>query len=250
MSPETRVLLIEDDASFGGAVRRALELAGAACDHAPDAAAARRLFAQHHYHAVVADVHIPDDDGVQLVAEFQQTRRVPVIVMTGEPTLASTLAALRVPLVAFLTKPFEMTALLEALQRAVAAEKVFSSVAATRQRVDTWRSELAAFETLLPRAAAPATAAGTLLALNARHVMEAMAELRLQIAAFTTDAAPAASPAAVAALESSRPVVLLEAIRETIAVLDRTKDAFRSRELGELRRRLEALVSSGESAKR
>ena len=43
-------------------------------------------------------------------------------------------------------------------------------------------------------------------------------------------------------LESSRPLVLLEALRDTIAVLEKTKSSFKSKELGDLRVRLEQLV--------
>ena len=40
---------------------------------------------------------------------------------------------------------------------------------------------------------------------------------------------------------------LIAALRNTIGVLETTKDAFKSKELGELRRRLEGLVQTGET---
>ena len=71
--------------------------------------------------------------------------------------------------------------------------------------------------------------------------MEGLADLRLQIAGVAAVQSEA-TPEAIAALNATRPIAMMEAIHDTIAVLDRTKDAFRSRELGELRKRLEALL--------
>jgi hypothetical protein len=46
---------------------------------------------------------------------------------------------------------------------------------------------------------------------------------------------------------SSSPGVLINAIRETIAVLEKTKNTFRSKELGDLRRKLELLIDQTEN---
>jgi len=43
---------------------------------------------------------------------------------------------------------------------------------------------------------------------------------------------------------------LVTALRDTIEVLEKTKNAFKSKELGELRRRLETIVRSGEPPRR
>jgi hypothetical protein len=43
-------------------------------------------------------------------------------------------------------------------------------------------------------------------------------------------------------LQSARPLVLVNALRETIAVLGKTKSSFKSKELAELRRKLEGLI--------
>lgn len=236
-----RVLLIEDDPGLGTIACATLARAAIECDHVTTASEARSRFQQTVYTAVVTDINIPDGDGIALVKSLQEIRRTPVIVMTGNPTVKAALAAIEVPLVAFLIKPFTAEILLAEVTRALAAGRVMTEVANTLQQVETWRSELLAFETMLKGAQPSTDAAAALLALNARHLMAAMAELRVQIAAVTAPAAN--SDAAAEALNTTRPLVLLEAIRDTIAVLDRTKDAFRSRELGELRKRLASLIS-------
>jgi hypothetical protein len=40
------------------------------------------------------------------------------------------------------------------------------------------------------------------------------------------------------------PLLLIEALRDAIAVLEKTKDSFRSRDLGDLRHRLEELLET------
>jgi DNA-binding NtrC family response regulator len=236
------ILLIEDDPQVASALQLVLRQARHPCDIAPNAKTATEFFHRKKYRVVITDVNIPDGDGIELVASFLQRRRVPIIVITGNPTLQSALAAMRISVVAFMLKPFEPDALLIELERALAAERSWAKVAQTIERVESWRSELVAFDSLLSSTAHPGETAAALLAMTARQLMEGMADLRLQIAALT--AGGSASDAAGTALNASRPVALLEAIRDTIAVLDRTKDAFRSRELGELRKRLELLLGS------
>jgi DNA-binding response OmpR family regulator len=242
IDPANEILLIEDEPQVASALQLVLRQAHHPCDVAANAKTARELFDRKKYRVVITDVNIPDGDGIELVASFQQQRHVPIIVITGNPTLKSALAAMRISVVAFLLKPFEPETLLLELERALAAERSWAKVAQTIERVDSWRSELVAFDSLLGSTANPSETAAALLAMTARQLMEGMADLRLQIAALTASA-PVGS-AAGSALNASRPVALLEAIRDTIAVLDRTKDAFRSRELGELRKRLELLLGS------
>jgi hypothetical protein len=43
-------------------------------------------------------------------------------------------------------------------------------------------------------------------------------------------------------LEWPQPLLLIDAVRETVAVLQKTKGAFKSKELGDLRKKLEALL--------
>lgn len=54
----------------------------------------------------------------------------------------------------------------------------------------------------------------------------------------------------VARLGCPTPVSAVNAIRDTVETLVKTKDAFRSRELGELRKRLEAVLAGQETETR
>ena len=243
------VLLIDDDAALGHSWSLLLRHAGHRCDYARDVATATELYRLHRYQAVITDVNMPEVDGIAFMATLLKDRPVPVIVITGNPTVQAALAAIRISVIAFLVKPFPAATLLAAVDRALVAERVNAHVAVSLERIETWRAEMLAFESLLQGEAQPTHVATTLVALTARHLMDGMAELRLQISALGTPAMTT-DPAAVAALNATKPVVMLEAIRDTIAVLDRTKDAFRSRELGELRKRLEILLrddNSGDS---
>lgn len=235
------VLLVEDDAELARELREELAAAGHRCEHVMGREAARRAFARGRHNVIVVEACLRDGDGLQLAAELARERAVPVIAVTAEADARALWAAMQLRVFAFLVKPLDVEQFAREVSRAVDLDRVRASIATSVERVQGWRAELTAFESGLS-AGGVAQPAEALLALTTRQLMEGMAELRLQVAARLA-AGAGAQEAARSALDGTRPVVLVEAIRETIAVLERTKDAFRSRELGELRARLMHLLA-------
>jgi hypothetical protein len=81
----------------------------------------------------------------------------------------------------------------------------------------------------------------TFLDLTLRNIVGALLDLKHLIEAL---ALHESRQNACHLLQCPRPTVLREALRETIAVLEKTKSAFKSKELGKLRQKLEDLVKN------
>jgi len=107
-----RILLVEDDAMIGRAVRQGLKDAGFAVDWAREGHAAGLSMAQGAYDLVVLDLGLPRQDGRQLLAQWrQQGLAVPVLVATARDAVADRIAGLEAGADDYLTKPFDLAEL-------------------------------------------------------------------------------------------------------------------------------------------
>ena len=95
---------------------------------------------------VLLDMRMPGPSGLDLQAAMRrQNLMLPVIFLTGHATVASSVTAMKAGAVDFLTKPVKREALLDALQRALAAD-------AARRTAQEDASRLQArFASLTPR---------------------------------------------------------------------------------------------------
>jgi DNA-binding NtrC family response regulator len=110
-----RLLVVDDDALFCDALRDAFALEGVEVVAAREIEAARRLAAEG-FAVVVVDNHLADGDGLSLVPDFLRAEpRARVILCTAFPGLDNAVAALRLGLFDYVTKPVDLTALTTAV---------------------------------------------------------------------------------------------------------------------------------------
>ncbi len=80
----SRILLIDDDASLRGAIRRALERAGHEVVEATDGAAGLRLYRARGADVVILDIFMPERDGLEFILDLRaEGRRAKVIAISG-----------------------------------------------------------------------------------------------------------------------------------------------------------------------
>lgn len=119
-APRGRILLVDDESSLLRAYRRSLLGAGFQVETAGDGASAVRTFEQGTFHAVVSDIAMPHMDGVQMLRAIREhDLDVPVILVTGEPSVETAIQALDYGALRYLVKPVENQTLLEAVEQAV-----------------------------------------------------------------------------------------------------------------------------------
>jgi EAL domain-containing protein (putative c-di-GMP-specific phosphodiesterase class I)/ActR/RegA family two-component response regulator len=118
---ETKVLLVDDDAAVRNALRRVLERRGYRVFACSSGSEALEHLSTGGYDAMVSDVRMPGMSGLRLLrAVREHDLDLPVILVTGNPDLASATEAVEYGAFQYLIKPVESDRLDEAVDRAAA----------------------------------------------------------------------------------------------------------------------------------
>lgn len=243
-----RVLVADDDPSMLEVARELLEDNGFSCDTAVSGSEVELCLRRQEYDLLIADIDMPGNRELQLVASLPQLQDgLPVILVTGAPSVRSAAQSVGKSVVAYLIKPVQTEELLSHVRKAVALYRSFKAVVNTRQRMATACADLQNIETAL-RHPAENTATASIhafLEVSLGNTIQSLSEVRALLEVLSTEVC---SKEHEALLQTARPAVLIQALWETIAVLEKTKGSFKSKELGELRQRLEKLVGHGKPA--
>lgn len=105
---QTRILVVEDDATVARMVRERLESDGYQVDLAADGASAGNMLFDSAYNVTILDLNIPSVDGVELLRQVRaRDRFLPILVLTGRTHLEDRVEALDLGADDYLMKPFE-----------------------------------------------------------------------------------------------------------------------------------------------
>ncbi len=111
-----RLLLVEDDDRVAGALVEGLRRQDLDVDRVGTAQLALdRIGGDTRFDAILLDLGLPDQDGMQLCREIRAVSDIPIIMVTARTDLAARLHGLHVGADDYLTKPFDLRELLARL---------------------------------------------------------------------------------------------------------------------------------------
>lgn len=117
-SGRPRLLLVEDDDALRRSLVRILRREYA-IDEAADGQEATEKLTKRTYDVVLSDINLPHASGVDLLRRVREhDLDVPVILMTGQPSIETAIQAVDLGAFTYLRKPFENGAVEQALSRA------------------------------------------------------------------------------------------------------------------------------------
>ena len=115
----TRILVVDDEESIRLTLETFLSKAGYEVEIAEDVPTALERLKEGNFDVVVSDVVMPRVTGVELLQTIrQQSPRVQVIMMTGQPTIETAAAAVRAGAFDYLFKPVPKDAILRCVANA------------------------------------------------------------------------------------------------------------------------------------
>ncbi|HKP84622.1 MAG TPA: response regulator [Blastocatellia bacterium] len=116
----TTVLLADDDNTSRRVFRRVLEYEGYNVIEAGDGESALEVLKNEHVDLLLTDIVMPGLDGIELLESARQLQpELRTIVMTGHKTTEAVIGAFRNKACDFLSKPFHVDELLEAVSSAM-----------------------------------------------------------------------------------------------------------------------------------
>ncbi len=142
-SDPARILVADDDDQFRRLVAQLLASSGYLVEEAADAPEALARMSTTAFDLLVADVNMPGNEGL---AVLHRQTIVPVVIVTGDPTLETAVFALRGAAVDYLVKPISPTSLLARVAEGVARGRAQRGLTTTESQI---RSQLELVMSLL-----------------------------------------------------------------------------------------------------
>ncbi len=121
------VLVVEDEQATADILKFNLELRGYSSECAYDGDEAIRMAAARVPDLMILDINMPGMSGwevLDLLPEDEEMSVVPVVILSGRDTLSDIKMGWSYEIVAYFTKPFDMTELMDLVDRVLAGERV------------------------------------------------------------------------------------------------------------------------------
>jgi EAL domain-containing protein (putative c-di-GMP-specific phosphodiesterase class I) len=121
MSAPGRVLLVDDDPLVRRSFLRILADSGVSVESAEHPLEALELLKEQSYDVVLSDIMMPGMTGLELLREVRaHDKDLPVVLLTGTPSVTTAVAALQEGALRYLTKPVNPIELCDVIRMAVA----------------------------------------------------------------------------------------------------------------------------------
>jgi CheY-like chemotaxis protein len=236
-----RVLFADDDDAAREGMAVLLRRLGYTCECAATADEAIAKLRGAAFEALVSDIHMPGNVSLELVqAVAASMPGLPVILLTGRPSVETAARSVRLPVTAYLTKPPDLDELTRVLDQAIAGYRDLCIIRDGRNRLREWERELAQVEQLAGKST-DAAAGGPMqdyLRVSLRQIILQLSDLERATQVLDRRAE-----------DRLRQVDHIAALQHTVEVLERTRQNFKSKDLADLRRQLEWLLGTKPGAR-
>ena len=110
---------------------------------AADGRAGIAAFEKETFNVVLVDLKMPGMSGTETLRELRRIKpTTPVIIMTGYPTIDSSIEALRLGAYDYIIKPFKLQELRELIERAIKEQRLHAEIDTLRGRIAGIEQEL------------------------------------------------------------------------------------------------------------
>ncbi len=115
-----QILLMEDETNLAKGLQMVLQEEGYAVDVADTGMSALEKLGRHYFDLVVADLRLPDIDGMEVVRQVRQSQPdTEAIIITGYPSVASAVESAKMGVHDYIRKPFTEDEFKEAVDGAL-----------------------------------------------------------------------------------------------------------------------------------
>jgi CheY-like chemotaxis protein len=239
-----KILIADDEETFLLSTADLLRRDGYQCHVVPDAESAAKALRESEYDLLIADIKMPGNADLELIRQLPTfAEGLPVILVTGYPSMQTAIDSVHLPVVAYVPKPLEYEELLGRVQEGVRKFQAFKTMRRIRNRLGHWEEALRQVQGSSPelRLPGPATTMDCFLTITFQNLIDSLWDLKnlaqsLSLGRSNQDVCHMWT--------CPRLSFLRKGLEDTIEVLEKTKNSFKSKELGDLRKRLEELMKT------
>lgn len=242
-----RVLLADDEETFRRSTARLLEQEGYRCDCAQDAQEARRFLTKEH-DVLISDIRMPGNMQFEFLRDIRsQFPMLPIVLVTGYPPVQTAVESLRLSFTDYLLKPVDWPDLRRAVGEAVKKTTMLRMTATVREEAKRLVTSLEHLHQDLPPLGSGVNGSELAWSLDT-YLAQSFAQMailsnRLRAVLTSQFQGRTETPTDVCEImECPRLTAYRDALEATVEVLAKTKNSFRSRDLGVLREKIELLL--------
>ncbi len=239
-----QILLADDEESFRSPIAKMLRNDGYKCDCASDSTEVLEMLKKKSYDLLISDICMPGNAELELIKKISTiSEGMPVILITGFPTVDSAVESVKLTVAAYLVKPFKIDVLRSHVEKAITGYRAYSAVINTRKRIQNWDNELANIKDLISGKTekTSSVAINTFYDLTLQNIVDSLMELK-----HLTDTLISQEDEQYVCNLLNCPSIdtLKGGLLETVEVLKKTKNAFKSKDLAELRKKVETILGT------
>ncbi len=228
MTPAGTILLADDEDTFLEATKDLLEEEGYACHGVRNATELSDALSVGQFDLLITDLNMPGNRIMEKVSELrEQSKVMPVIVITGYPSVPTAVESVRLNVMEYMIKPVNFPVLLDAVKRAIQHKQMLNTLSDVRHHAEAHVQNLSSLEETLSTFHIPMNESA-----NQELLSNVVSNSQVQQQAVDVPALPSMT-------DYFR---LRESVFHTIQVLQKTKSAFRSKDLAGLRKYLEEVL--------
>ena len=121
----SKVLVVDDELTIRNTIQKRLEREGYEVTSVDNAKDAIQLFQENYFDTVISDIRMDEMDGIELLKRLQsQHRDIPVIMVTGAPSLDTAQESIKAGAYDYITKPIEREILINTVKRALEKKRL------------------------------------------------------------------------------------------------------------------------------
>jgi YesN/AraC family two-component response regulator len=237
-----KILIADDEETFLYSTADLLRLRGYECVCAANATEAADFIKKYNFDLLISDIRMPGNPELEFIQSIPKiSQSLPVILVTGYPSLKTAIMSIKLPVLGYLVKPIDLEELLDLVRSAFEYSLIKAAAQKAQNRLKDWNNELARFNKEYnsdSKVVAPVTVEEYL------GVSLSNINMCLRDITFITEAVSRHYPLqdACKLLNCPRERALTGVIEESIEILDKSKRDFKSKELGDIRKKLETIL--------
>jgi len=134
---KSRILVVDDELTIRKTIQKRLEKEGYEVTSVDNAKDALRLFQENSFDTVISDIRMEEMDGLELLKNLQRQRRnVPIIMVTGAPSLDTAQRSIKEGAYDYITKPVERDILINTVERALEKKRLNDQLSEYQQNLE------------------------------------------------------------------------------------------------------------------